>query len=183
MPAFERSEERRSGVDRRRPDPVQSRLSIIAISGAFAKFWPDFADDLKCGIDLYTRDADPVPRGLDTMAVVVGAGGAEAEALQWLGARALPRDIPVFVVGTDPGRRIAQRLMALGARDYFVLPEDLELFRNTLAAASRAHVTRPAAVSAATDPFSAIVGESPTLKKELARAALLMQHRHARALI
>jgi len=100
-----------------------------------------------------------------------------------LASHGVPRDVPLFVVGTDPGRRMAMQIVGRGAADYFALPEDLEILRNVLAAARNTHSTRAAASSLTPDPFAAIVGDSEALKKELARAALLMQHRNARALI
>ncbi|HEV2670595.1 MAG TPA: sigma 54-interacting transcriptional regulator [Gemmatimonadales bacterium] len=177
-------EDRRSGVDRRRyATPARPRVSIIAVSVAFGEFWNDLAADLDVGVDFFAPDAEPVTNGADTVAVIVGAGGAESEALQWLASQAIPRDIPVFVVGTDPGRRMAMAVIGRGAADYFALPEDLEIFRNALAAACKAHHAHAATAQLAPDPFAAIVGDSAALKKELARATLLLPHRHGRALI
>ncbi len=177
-------EDRRSGFDRRRYAPATlPHFSIITISAAFGEFWTDLASDLGCAIDLVTRDVETAPLGPNTVAAIVAAGGAEDDAIQWLASHAVPRDVPLFVVGTDPGRRTAMQIVGHGAADYFALPEDLEIFRNVLAAACTSHDARAAAPSLTPDPFAAIVGESEPLKKELARAALLMQHRHARALI
>ena len=178
------AEDRRSGFERRRYATASlPRFSIIALSVAFGEFWSDLANDLDCAIDLVTRDVDAVPCGPNTVAAIVAAGGAESDALQWLASHGVPRDVPLFVVGTDPGRRMAMQIVGRGAADYFALPEDLEILRNVLAAARNTHSTRAAASSLTPDPFAAIVGDSEALKKELARAALLMQHRNARALI
>ena len=176
------AEERRRGVDRRRAAPAQPRLSIIAISVAFGEFWYDLAGDLNAVIDLVGRDA-PAIAGPETAAVIVAAGGAEHEAIQWLATRTPSRSVPLFVVGTDPGRRTAMLALAHGATDYFALPDDLEIFRNAVGAAVKAQRDAAASASALPDPFAAIVGQSAALKDELVRAGRLMQHRNARALI
>ena len=182
MPSSGPAEERRSGVDRRRSAPAQPRLSIITISVAFGEFWYDLAGDLNATIDLVGRDG-PAIEGPETAAAIVAAGGAEHEAIAWLATRTPSRTIPLFVVGTDPGRRTAMQALAHGATDYFALPDDLEIFRNAVAAAVKAQRDAAATASALPDPFAAIVGQSATLKDELARAGRLMQHRNARALI
>ena len=160
-----------------------SRLLVIAISEAFSGFWTDLAKDLDVAIDVL-GPADPVTPGPATVAVVVAAGGAERDAIQWLECHRLPAGIPTLVVGTDPGRRTAMQLVARGVNDYFSLPDDLEIFRSAVAAA-RSGARGGVAVAPASDAeaFAAIVGESSAIKKELARAARLLPHRSARALI
>jgi DNA-binding NtrC family response regulator len=159
------------------------RLSVIVISAAFGEFWNDLAEDLGAVIDLCdpARAAATQP---ETVAIIVGAGGAERDAVQWLESHPLPPGVPAFVVGTDPGRRTAMQVVTRGARDYFALPDDLEIFRNAVAAAVNVGRTRAAAASNGHgDAFAAIVGESQVLQKELARAARLLPHRSASALI
>jgi two-component system response regulator HydG len=162
---------------------AQSRVTVIAISVAFGEFWNDLAEDLDVAIDLLgaTEALAPQP---DTVAVIVAAGGAERDAIQWLETHRVPAGLPALVVGTDPGRRMAMQLVAHGASDYFALPDDLEIFRNTLAAALKDGRTRAAAASNGHgDAFAGIVGESEALKKDLDRAARLLPFRNARALI
>src|SRR6266498_4752151 len=61
------AEERRSGLERRRPSaPALPRLTIIAISVAFGEFWNDLAADLDVAIDLFARDVEAIPFGPDT---------------------------------------------------------------------------------------------------------------------
>jgi len=156
-------------------------LSVIAISEAFKEFWKDLAKDLDVAIDVL-GPADAVAPRPETAAVIVAAGGAEREAIQWLERHRVPPGLPTLVVGTDPGRRTAMQLVTRGASDYFALPDDLEIFRNAVAAAlkgSRARVSN----SCPADPFAGIVGESPAFKKDLARAARLLPHRNPSALI
>jgi DNA-binding NtrC family response regulator len=178
-------EDRRSGVERRlHTMPALARVSIIPLSVAFGDFWHDLAADLDVDIEFVAREAEAVTTGADTVAIIVAAGGAEAEATRWLASHGLPREVPLFVVGTDPGRRTAMAVIGHGATDYFALPEDLEILRTGLAAALQAHRAHATvAPDAQADAFAGIVGESEVLKKDLARAARLLPHRNARALI
>jgi len=165
------------------------RLSVIAVSDAFRGFWTDLARDLDVVID-HVAPTDAVTPRADTAAIIVAAGGAEREAIQWLQTQRFPLGPPTLVVGTDPGRRTAMQLVARGASDYFALPDDLEIFRNAVAAVVNGARARAGAAGAAGaalnghgDPFAAIVGESQAIKKELSRAARLLPHRSAGALI
>jgi DNA-binding NtrC family response regulator len=162
---------------------VNQRLSVVVISAAFGEFWNKLAEDLGIAIDLVQPAADVKPQP-GTVAVIVAAGGAERDAIQWLGSHRVPPGVPALVVGTDPGRRTAMQVVTRGANDYFALPEDLEVFRNAVSAAVNAGRARTSdGDDGNDDAFAAIVGESPALKKELARAARLLPHRTAGALI
>ncbi len=159
------------------------RLSLIALSQAFREFWNDLAKDLDVAIDIL-GPTDAVAPQPDTVAIVVAAGGAEREAIQWLESHKVVPGLPALVVGTDPGRRTGMQLVARGASDYFALPDDLEIFRNALVATLKGRRAGAAAEpNGPADPFASIVGESQALKKELARATRLLPHRNARALI
>jgi len=160
-----------------------SRLRVIAISEAFREFWNDLAEDLDVAIDVLGAADDVAPEP-ETAAVIVAAGGAEREAIQWLESHKVPPGVPALVVGTDPGRRTAMQLVARGASDYFALPDDLEIFRNAVAAVLDGGRARaPAASNGDVDAFAGIVGESQAIKQALARAARLLPHRNAGALI
>src|SRR5213083_331768 len=161
---------------------ARSRLSIIAISVAFGEFWNDLAEDLDVGIDLVGA-ADEVAANPDTIAVIVAAGGAERDAIAWLESRKVPPGVPALDVGTDPGRRMAMQLVAHGASDYFALPDDLEMFRNAVAALNRGRTRGAATANGDASAFAGIVGESQVVKKELDRAVRLLPHRGAGALI
>ena len=158
-----------------------SRLCVIAISGAFKAFWNDLAVDLDVELDVIgAADSFAHP---DTVALIVAAGGAEREAIQWLESRPTPAGMPVLVVGTDPGRRTAMQLVARGASDYFSLPDDLEIFRNATIAALKSAGARAEQAAGQLDAFAGIIGESANFKKDLARAVRLVPHRNGRALI
>ncbi len=142
------------------------------------------------GLELDVCRLDPtghVPASRETAAVVVAAGGREREAVYWIDQREAPPGAPLFVVGADPGRRIAVQIVARGASDYFVLPEDLETLRNALSSAVDRHRARmrtarePA--SAKASAFHEIVGESAPLKYVLGRAEKILPHPEATALI
>jgi two-component system response regulator HydG len=158
-------------------------VSVIVISAAFGEFWEDLAAHLDAAIDILEPRAafSPSP---ETVVVVVAAGGAERDAIRWLASHTVRPGLPVLVVGTDTGRRTAMELVARGANDYFALPDDLEIFRNGVAAAVKDSLARTSAASTGpVDPFAAIVGESEAMRQDLSRAARLLPHRNARALI
>ncbi len=162
------------------------KILVIQLSESFGSIWDQLAADVESGVRLVGVD-DPCPSGSDVVAVVLAAGGAERDALDWLETHATT-SAPVYAVGADPERRIGLQLVGSGASDYFVLPEDLELLRNSLASAvMRRRETLRREARAITDArpeaFDTIIGESPALKTVLARAARLLPHRQANALI
>ncbi len=159
------------------------RISIIAFSESFGGLWPDLASDLGIGIDV-----TPVERHSlipEASVLVLAAGGAEREALQWLEENPQAGVRRTLVVGADPGRRLAMQMVAHGARDYFALPDDLELLRNAVAAAAKSLREPPAETAGppGLHAFAAMVGDSRALARELARAARVVPHRNARVLI
>src|SRR5207249_1412557 len=156
-----------------------SRLSVIALSQAFQGFWSDLALDLGTAIDL-VGPAEAVTSSPEMAAVIVAAGGAEREAVQWLESHPVPAGVPALVVGTDTGRRTAMQLVTHGASHYFALPDDLEIFRHVVASAVNAARARAIGGSNGhADAFAAIVGESQAIKKDLARAVRGGGPRHA----
>src|SRR3989440_5939097 len=160
-----------------------SRLSVIALSEAFQGFWNDLARAWGRASAL-VGPAEAVTSSPEMAAVIVAAGGAEREAVQWLESHPVPAGVPALVVGTDPGRRTAMQLVTHGASDYFALPDDLEIFWHAVASAVNAARARAVGGSNGhADAFAAIVGESQAIKKDLARAARLLPHRNAGALI
>jgi DNA-binding NtrC family response regulator len=158
------------------------RITVVAISIAFGEFWADLAGDLQIAIDILT--AAPVlaiPPG--TVAVVIAAGGAERDAMQWLEGHASPPGVPVMVVGTERGRRTAMQIVARGASDYFAFPDDVEIFRNAVATAVKGSHGHAATPAAAGDVFRGIVGESLAVKRVLSQARRMLPHGNARVLI
>jgi two-component system response regulator HydG len=163
------------------------RLLIVRMSDAFADLWGELGRDLGVEVSEHSRQ-DPCVPAPDVAAALVAAGGAELEALDWLDHHAATCEVPIFAVGADPGRRIAAQLVARGARDYFALPEDVEILRNAVASAVARRgesLWRAARAAKRTDAqiFAPIVGESPALKAVLDRTARILAHPDATALI
>jgi two-component system response regulator HydG len=162
-------------------------MLVVQLSESFADLWDHIGDDL--GVDVQrTGAADARTAGPDVAAVILAAGGVEQEALEWLDSHESPFAVPLIAVGSDPGRRIAAQLVARGASDYFALPEDVEILRNTVAsaAARRRGALRRAAgdeEEVKDQAFNEILGDSPRLKAELGRAARVLPHADATALI
>jgi two-component system response regulator HydG len=161
-------------------------ILVVQVSDAFSEVWSDLAEELGADLGLLTRDDAWVP-GPDVAAVVVAAGGAEREAAEWLEGLAAPATVPCLAVGADTGHRTAAQLLAAGASDYFALPGDIEILRNTLAAAveQRRGALRRAQAAAGADNevFAAIIGESAALEAALARVARVLPHADATVLI
>ncbi len=65
-----------------------------------------------------------------TDVTLVLAGGAESEALDFLMESGA--SVPRFVIGAAADHRIAAAALQSGARDYFALPDDLDLLRRSL---------------------------------------------------
>ena len=121
-------------------------------------------------------------------ALVLAAGGVEHDALEWIEHHALEPPVPVVVVGAEPSRRVAVRIVRRGARDYVALPEDLEILRNTIAtlvARKRsADAARPKELDEkGRDAFRTIIGDSGSIQGLLARAAKVLPYSDATALI
>jgi len=172
--------------DRRRPELPPVILLVTKLSDAFADLWPDLGADLGIEVQLLANaDSFSAPAGV--AALVLAAGGAEQEALEWLDRHAVPSTVRILVVGSDPSRRTAAQVVRRGATDYFALPEDLEVFRNALvvAVARRREAIKRAQRQPEGDlqAFSSIVGASPALKAVLERAARILPHASATALI
>jgi DNA-binding NtrC family response regulator len=162
-------------------------LLVTRLSDSFSDVW----QQLGIGVNTPVRVVGPADTGVvlpGTAAVLLAAGGAEHEAIEWLERHDVPPGIPVYVVGSDPGRRIAARAVSSGAADYFALPEDTEILRNAIASAT---ARRREALSRTTvgatprelEGFRGIVGESAAIKALLERAVRLQKHAQGTALI
>lgn len=163
-----------------------TRVLVVELSGAFADIWGQLPGAGVVVSFLDPEDACVTPP--DVAAVVLAAGGAEHDARTWLDTQGHGLSCPILVVGADPSRRTAARLVQRGAGDYFALPEDLELLRNALGSAVERHqhqVQRAEQLQqkAKDEAFSALVGESDALKAALSRAAMILPRRDATALI
>jgi DNA-binding NtrC family response regulator len=164
----------------------QSAVVVIALSDSFADFWPLLSHELGVPFVVTRSTEEAVPS--DAVAVVIAAGGREVEAgplLERLGTR---RDMPVFVVGASLSHRVAARLLAAGAADYFALPDDRDALRGALHAALEQRRTARDRLALATlegqaHAFHEIVGDSPALRRALERAARVLSFADATVLV
>ena len=157
----------------------EGRILVVTFSESFDSLWQDLAEHL--GVEVGRVESSEVLTNIDGAAIVFAAGGAEREAVEWLVAHGTPAHCPVFVVGSNTSRRMATQVVAAGARDYFALPEDVEVFRNTVQSASerwmrerrrrgsRRHQRK-------SDAFKSITGESVALNEVLSRSARVLPH-------
>ena len=157
------------------------------------RYSDSFADTL--GEAVIGAGGHPLPRGpaspeawpRQAVAVMVAAGGAEREALDALASLPLG-EVPWFFVGADPSHRVAAAAVGAGARDYFALPEDVDLLRRSLDRLLREVDGRRAAQALAEDEredggFDAILGESPALREALEQGRRVARHRDVTVLI
>ena len=115
------------------------------------------------------------------------AGGAESAAIDLL-AELPSRAAPVYVVGAAADHRLAAAAVQRGARDYFALPEDLDVLRRSLEreareAHGRAEAGRFAEAERSAIGFEAILGRSAALRQTLDQAARVASHRDVTVLI
>jgi two-component system response regulator HydG len=163
------------------------RIILVNFSESFAQIWDGLARDL--GVEWeQLEDRDPGAAGPDVAALLLAAGGAEGDVVDWLDNHQPPAGVPTFAIGSDTGRRVATQIVSAGASDYFALPEDLEILRNSVASAvERRRVALRRMVQrrreAKNDAFASIIGESPAIKKLLARAARILPRADATILI
>ena len=161
-------------------------LLVVRLSDSFGDFWPALAHDIGVALADWTPGAEPPAP--DAAAVLVAAGGHEADVAAFLPRLSDLRGIPVIVVGAVGSYRLAAQIVAAGAADYFSLPEDRDGLRDALAAAvqrRQAALGRAALahLEAQAHAFRDIVGESPALKAALERAARVVPYGEATILI
>jgi len=174
------------------PAPGLGALAVVALSDSFGELWPLLADEL--GVALVTRVADEPALPVDPIAVLIAAGGAEAEVgalIERLGPRG---DARLLVAGASLSHRVAAQVLAAGASDYFALPDDRDALRGALRTAlERRRAARDRAALATLEgqahAFREMVGASPALRatgetgtgKELLARALHYGGRRATA--
>ena len=161
-------------------------IVVVQFSEGFTDVWPELAGELGAGLRVIGKD-EPWTTGPDVAAVILAASGVERETVDWLEGHPQP-EMPCMAVGSDTGHRIAAQVVKAGAREYFVLPDDIEILRNAAAVAveRRQAALRRAASRAASgnaEAFAELIGESEALKAALARAALVLPHKDTTVLI
>ncbi|NNK64194.1 MAG: sigma 54-interacting transcriptional regulator, partial [Gemmatimonadetes bacterium] len=157
---------------------MPSTLGIVQHTESFAEALKDLAEE--AGIDRV--EVVEGPDGVSEMSLdglVVSVGGSE-DVAPGLIRELVPRtSAPVVVVGADADHHLAAALVREGARELYVLPQDVGMLRGWLE--ERAERAREAESSAALRraeaqqyAFDGIIGDSPGLKQALARVARII---------
>jgi DNA-binding NtrC family response regulator len=161
-------------------------VAEVQLSDSFRSSVAELLRELRAATLAWRPDEDPAPPA-GAGVVLVMAGGAEAAAVDLLAE--LPRNgAVVYVVGAATDHRLAAALVQRGARDYFALPEDLDLLRRSLEresreALGRAEAGRFAEAERAATGFEAILGRSAALRLTLEQAARVAAHRDVTVLV
>jgi two-component system response regulator HydG len=101
---------------------------------------------------------------------------------------AAPRALPWIFIGAAADHRIAASAVQRGARDYFALPDDLDVLRRSLEregreVSGRVEAGRFAEVERRAHGFETILGRSSSLRQSLDQAARVAAHRDVTVLI
>jgi len=161
-------------------------IGLVELSDSFRKSLVELARELGAGITTWDLEADEAPPQ-EVSAVLVLAGGAEGKALDLL-TDLEGVSTPVYLIGASPDHRLAAAAVQRGARDYFALPEDLDLLRRSLDRVAREvkgrrEAERFAETERTTSGFESIVGRSPALRQTLDQAGRVAIHRDVTVLI
>jgi len=161
-------------------------IAVVQLSESFRTTLSDLARDLRASVVEWRPEGGDqgIPPG--TAVLILLAGGAEAAALDLLPG--LSSAVPVYLVGAALDHRIAAAAVQRGARDYFALPDDLEILRRSLEREGREIEGRLAAGQFAeaerrAQGFDTIIGRSPALRQSLEQAARVAEHRDVTVLI
>ena len=161
-------------------------IAVVQLSDSFRTTLSDLARDLRASVVAWSPDGSgqSIPAG--TSVLIILAGGTESAALDVLDG--LPEGVPRYVVGASQDHRIAAAAVQRGARDYFALPDDLEILRRSLEREAREVEGRMAAgkfaeVERRAHGFDTILGRSPALRQSLQQAARVAEHRDVTVLI
>jgi DNA-binding NtrC family response regulator len=161
-------------------------IAVVQLSESFRVTLSDLARDLRASVVEWVPEAgQSVPPG--TALLIFLAGGAESAALDLL-AELPAGSVPRYLVGASQDHRIAAAAVQRGARDYFALPDDLELFRRSLEREARevdGHIEagRFAEAERRTHGFDTILGRSTALRQSLDQAARVAVHRDVTVMI
>jgi DNA-binding NtrC family response regulator len=161
-------------------------IAVVQLSESFRHTLGDLARDLRASVVEWVPEGEPgIPAG--TAVLVLLAGGAEAAALELLAELPL-NSVPCYVLGAAADHRLAAAAVQRGARDYFALPDDLDLFRRSLEREGRelegrAKAGRFAEEERRTHGFETILGKSAALRQSLDQAARVAAHRDVTVLI
>jgi len=162
------------------------RIGLVELSDSFRVSLAELARELGAGLFNWEPEGDPAPPP-DIGALLVLAGGVEGKAVDLL--TELPKlEAPIYLIGAAPDHRLAAAAVQRGARDYFALPEDLDVLRRSLDRVARevkgrVEAGRFAETERTSSGFEAMVGRSPALRQTLDQAARVAVHRDVTVLI
>src|SRR5437867_12327586 len=153
--------------------------AVVQLSESFGEAIRSLAQEAGLRL-LQWSPADGTPLPPDCAACLILAGGAEADALDSI-SRLPPFPGPTWVVGAAKDHRIALAAVARGSRDYFALPDDLDLLRRTLERAVReSRAARAAELFAEHERkatgLGAIIGQSALLQQTISHARRVAAH-------
>ena len=161
-------------------------LAVVPLSESFRTTLADLAAQLGADAVEWAPAADrPVPSGAGI--ILIAAGGVEGSALDLL-AELPPSSTPRYVIGSSSEHRVAAACVQRGARDYFALPNDLDLLRRTLEREAReakgvVNADQFAEVERRDQGFGAILGRSPALERALTEGRRVAMHADVTVLI
>ena len=161
-------------------------IAVVQLSESFRSTLSDLARDLRASVVEWTPESGcGIPSG--TSVVIILAGGSESAALEFLGESRVT-SVPTYMVGASSDYRIAVGAIQRGARDYFALPEDLEVLhrcleRNAREVEGRVAAGRFAEVERRSNGFDTILGRSESLRRSLEQAARVAVHPDVTVLI
>jgi DNA-binding NtrC family response regulator len=160
-------------------------IAMVELSDSFRVSLAELARELRAGVVSWRPEEEPTPPAGASVLVVL-AGGEEGAAIDLLAE--LPPGPPVYLVGSVPDHRLAAAAVQRGARDYFALPDDLDVLRRSLEreareAQGRAEATRFAEAERTAVGFEAILGRSAALRQTLDQAARVASHRDVTVLV
>ena len=159
------------------------KVEAVVISDSFQGALTDLVTEV--GGRLVVRPSGGGAPPEPPAAVMVLAGGREGEALAQL---PVLDGTPWYFIGAAADHRLAAAAVRAGAKDYFVLPEDIDVVRRSLerdirAALARVDAADFAAAESADAGFSAIIGRSPQLTAVLDQAKRVAGHRDVTVLL
>jgi two-component system response regulator HydG len=161
-------------------------IAMVELSDSFGASLAELARELRAGVVVWRPDEDVTPPAGASVLLLL-AGGEESAAIDLLTELPSP-GAPVYVVGAAADHRLAAAAVQRGARDYFALPDDLDVLRRSLEreareAHGRAEAGRFAEAERSAIGFEAILGRSAALRQTLDQAARVASHRDVTVLI
>lgn len=161
-----------------------STLLIYRLSDAFSGLWQELAS--ASGLELSEASA-PAELATHRGLVLVAAGGEEVAALEAVRAAGETAS-SLVVVGASADHRLSAALIRAGAREYFALPQDIDLLRAWVKAEAGDPEVKERRVGFARDQghryaMREIVGGNKDLQEALGMAERVIAHPQVTILI